>query len=103
MNQVQKTKVLVIGNVSWNTMIDLDKFPAPIPNTIFSSGFRDTLGGSGAGKALNLARLGFDVMLYAPLGDDERGQKVEQALKGIHFTHEPVSYTHLTLPTIYSV
>lgn len=52
---------LVIGGVSFNTMVYLDTFPQPLPQTIFSTGFHETVGSTGAGKALNLRKLGFFV------------------------------------------
>ena len=39
----------------------------------------------------------------APHGDDESAEGVERVLRAGLEDFEPVSYTHLTLPTIYSV
>jgi acarbose 7IV-phosphotransferase len=54
-------RVLVLGGVSYNTMIHVDRFPQPEPQTMFSRRVHDTVGSTGAGKALNLSKLGFDV------------------------------------------
>jgi sugar/nucleoside kinase (ribokinase family) len=83
-------KVLVLGTVSFNTMIYLDQFPQPRPQTVFSQGWHETLGGSGAGKALNLSRLGLDVTFHTLLGDDECGNKVRQymARENLHFVYD---------------
>jgi sugar/nucleoside kinase (ribokinase family) len=83
-------KVLVLGTVSFNTMIYLDQFPQPRPQTVFSRGWHETLGGSGAGKALNLGKLGLDVTLHTLIGDDECGNKVRQymARENINFIYD---------------
>ena len=72
----------VLGGVSWNTMVYVDIFPTPRPQTVFASRSRRTVGSSGAGKALNLADLGVDTRLWALLGDDEEGRLVREALDG---------------------
>lgn len=71
---------LVIGGASWNTMVYLATLPQPVPQTLFSSGYHETVGMTGAGKALNLRRLGLDVTLHAMLGDDEYGRRVRDYL-----------------------
>ncbi len=68
--------ILVLGGVSYNMMIYLEQFPPPQPQTVFSQGFHETIGSTGAGKALNLARLGFDVTLHGMIGEDEYGRKI---------------------------
>ena len=62
------TKILVLGGVSVNTMIYLDQFPQPTPQTVFSKGYHETIGSTGAGKALNLKKLGLDVTLHGLIG-----------------------------------
>lgn len=70
-------KVLVLGGVSYNMMVDVNEFPQPVAQTIHSvNSFHETLGSTGAGKALNLKKLGFDVMLYAVIGNDDNGGKI---------------------------
>ena len=51
------TRALILGGVSWNTMLYMDEFPEPVPHTAFASGIYETVGSSGAGKALNLRQL----------------------------------------------
>ena len=63
-------QVLVIGGASWNTIIRVVRFPDPDPATVSPVSWHDAVGSSGAGKALNLVRLGAEVTLVA-LGDDE--------------------------------
>ncbi|MGD9101685.1 MAG: carbohydrate kinase family protein [Anaerolineae bacterium] len=71
-------KTLVLGSVSFNTLIYLDEFPQPKSQTVFSKGFHETLGGSGAGKALNLGKLGLAVTFHSLIGDDEYGDKIKR-------------------------
>ena len=80
-------RLLILGGVSYNLMIYLDRFPLPQPQTVFSRGYHETVGSSGAGKALNLQRLGLDVTLYALIGADEAGERARAALQqaGVHF------------------
>ncbi len=73
-------RALVLGGVAWNTMVYLDTFPPPRPGTVFARGSRETIGSSGAGKALNLRALGVDVTLWGLVGDDEWGRRIRSAL-----------------------
>lgn len=74
-------KVLVVGGASWNTMIRLERFPEPRSQTVFAQGWHEAVGETGAGKALNLAKLGTEVTLHAMLGDDAPGARVREALE----------------------
>jgi len=74
-------RVVVFGAASWNTMIRVDRFPEPGPDSIFPPGWHEAIGSSGAGKALNLARLGVSVTLHCLLGDDEAGARVRSVLE----------------------
>ena len=76
--------ILVLGGVSYNTMIFFDEFPEPRSHTAFPKRFHEAVGSTGAGKALNLCRLGFDVTLHGLIGDDENGAKVQQKLSLDH-------------------
>ncbi|MEN8114719.1 MAG: carbohydrate kinase family protein [Actinomycetota bacterium] len=73
-------RAVILGGVAWNTMVNVDRFPEPAPQTVFASGSHEAVGGSGAGKAMNLALLGADVTLWALIGDDEPGQRVRAEL-----------------------
>ena len=83
-------KALVLGGVSWNTMVHIDRFPEPVPQTIFATSAHDAVGSSGAGKALNLRHLGADVTLWGLLGDDVAGRRIrdEMAARGINLISE---------------
>ncbi|MEU4561631.1 PfkB family carbohydrate kinase [Actinoplanes sp. NPDC023936] len=76
-------RVLIAGPVSWNLMIHVASLPRPEPHTIFAEWHHEALGGTSAGKALNLARLGVPVTLATVLGDDEAGRRIRTALAGI--------------------
>lgn len=73
-------RILILGGVSYNLMVYLDTLPAPVPQTIFSQGFHETVGSTGAGKAISLSKLGFPVTLHAPTGADRYGAQIAAAL-----------------------
>lgn len=50
-------RAVVCGGIAWNRKIHLDRFPDPVPATIFPIETIDAVGSSGAGKAMNLALL----------------------------------------------
>jgi sugar/nucleoside kinase (ribokinase family) len=85
------TQVLILGGVSFNTMIYVDAFPPPAPQTIFPERFHETIGSTGAGKALNMARMGMRVTLHELIGEDVYGRAVTVILRdaGVDFIHDP--------------
>ncbi|MFD6177228.1 MULTISPECIES: carbohydrate kinase family protein [unclassified Isoptericola] len=95
--------VLVAGPASWNRIVHLDALPDPTPHTVFARGAYDTVGGTSAGKALNLASLGRDVALRTVLGDDDEGARVRAVLEdaGVRLLVEPApdgrTESHLNL------
>jgi acarbose 7IV-phosphotransferase len=78
---VSSPSLLVSGPVSWNRIVHLDALPESRPHTVFARGHVDTLGGTSAGKALNLAALGAAVTLATVLGDDAEGDLARRALR----------------------
>lgn len=84
-------RALVLGGASWNRMVFLDEFPEPRPQTIFARRSHETVGSSGAGKALNLRRLGWDTTLWAVVGDDDAGDAIADRMLGHGITFERVS------------
>jgi sugar/nucleoside kinase (ribokinase family) len=88
---VSPTRVLVAGPASWNLLVHLDHLPEARPGTHFTRGFHETVGGTSAGKAMNLARLGAEVTLRTVLGDDEPAARVRAALDryGVRLLAEP--------------
>jgi sugar/nucleoside kinase (ribokinase family) len=74
-------RALVLGGIAWNTMLYVDAFPEPRPQTVFARSYHETVGSSGAGKALNLRRLGWEVTLWGLLGADEPGDKARRYLR----------------------
>lgn len=85
------TDVLVAGPASWNRIVHLDTLPDPTPHTVFARGAYDTVGGTSAGKALNLAALGRAVTLRTVLGADDEGDRVRTTLEagGVRVLAEP--------------
>jgi acarbose 7IV-phosphotransferase len=57
------------------------ELPAPKPHTVFAQWDHEGLGGTSAGKAMNLRRLGLDVTLCTLLGDDDTGGRIRRALQ----------------------
>jgi acarbose 7IV-phosphotransferase len=80
------TRVLVVGAVSWNLIVELGGPVPPAPATLFARSSWETLSATGAGKALNLARLGLATTLHAFVGDDSPGRRIaaELADAGVH-------------------
>lgn len=81
MISMRKPRVFIAGPVSWNRLVSLDELPQPRPHSTFASGHWSTLGGTSAGKALNLAGLGARVTLRTVVGDDEAGRVVLDKLR----------------------
>ncbi|HYF61485.1 MAG TPA: carbohydrate kinase family protein [Herpetosiphonaceae bacterium] len=84
------SNVLILGGVSFNTMIHLEEFPEPRPQTLYAQRFHETIGSTGAGKALNLRRLGWNVALHGPIGADEYGRQIREAFEreGVTFLYD---------------
>jgi len=78
--------VFVAGGCSWDSIVYLDEFPRET-ETHFARDFQETLGSSGAGKALNMGRLGVDTRLHAMIGDDRYGEAIRE-----RFDAEPVTF-----------
>jgi len=76
--------VLVAGPVSWNLIVSVGSLPEPRSQMLLATGHRDTLGGTSAGKALALARLGVEVTLHTVLGDDDAATRVRAELADPH-------------------
>ena len=74
------TRVLVNGPASWNTLVELEHLPSPHPHMVFANAHRQGLGGTSAGKALGLAKLGVDVTLRTALGTDPHAALIRSAL-----------------------
>lgn len=75
-------RVFVAGPVSENLLVHLDRLPNPVPQMIRARAHRRTIGGTSAGKALNLAELGAKVALYTVVGSDPAAGRVLDVLAG---------------------
>jgi len=73
-------RILVTGPASWNLLVHVAELPAAEPQTVFARWHHETLGGTSAGKALNLRRLGAAVTLCTLLGDDAAGDRIREVL-----------------------
>ncbi|MFF2622040.1 carbohydrate kinase family protein [Oerskovia jenensis] len=85
--------VFVAGPASWNELVYLDALPEPRSQTLFAERHRATVGGTSAGKALNLRALGREVVLRTVLGSDDVAPRVEDVLRraGVTLLVEPSS------------
>lgn len=77
--------VVVAGPASWNTIVRVPALPTASGMSV-ASGYEETLGGTSAGKALTLARLGVHVTLRTALGDDDAAAHIRSALAHPHLT-----------------
>jgi len=73
--------IFIIGGASYNSVITLDEFPKAIPQTIHNCNFNETIGNTGAGKALTLSKLNFNTTFHSLIGDDSFGEKVTSFLQ----------------------
>ncbi|WP_205843976.1 carbohydrate kinase family protein [Nakamurella deserti] len=69
-----RPQVFVAGPVAWNLLIRVPELPPARPHAVTARSYRHTLGGTSAGKTLNLARLGAAVTLRTVVGDDPEAQ-----------------------------
>jgi sugar/nucleoside kinase (ribokinase family) len=95
-------RAVVCGGIAWNRMIHLDRFPDPVPATIFPTRTIDAVGSSGAGKAMNFASLGWDVTFWTPVGDDEAGDRAVAEVEAmgvevVRFTDPAGTAEHVNL------
>jgi len=83
--------VFIAGPVSENLLIQLDRLPDPVPHMVVARRHWQTVGGTSAGKALNLAALGAEVALHTMVGPDEAGGRVLDLLREhrIHLFADP--------------
>jgi sugar/nucleoside kinase (ribokinase family) len=82
-------RVLAVGGASWDTIAHVTELPDSRPQTLFASNSYETVGSTGAGKALNLARLGHEVHLHTLIGSDDVGQGVVDVLTRAGVTVHP--------------
>ncbi|MFD6166575.1 carbohydrate kinase family protein [Oerskovia sp. NPDC060287] len=87
----QPAPVFVAGPASWNELVYLDALPEPRSQTLFARRHLATVGGTSAGKALNLRALGRAVTLRTVLGSDDVAPRVEDVLRaaGVALLVEP--------------
>ncbi|OMH29102.1 carbohydrate kinase family protein [Motiliproteus sp. MSK22-1] len=80
MNRAKQKKVLIVGGTSYDRIIHLEEFLQPTPQTVWAQKSYCALGGTGAGKALNLAQLDFDVTVHTILGHDREAAEILSCL-----------------------
>jgi len=72
--------IFIAGGVSYNSIINLDEFPKPEPKTIHHCKFKETVGNTGAGKAVTLSKLGFNVTFHSVISNDSYGKNITKYL-----------------------
>jgi len=87
-------KVLVIGGASYDEIVRLDRLPEPRSQTVFGTGWR-AVGSTGAGKALNLTKLGVANTLHATIADDADGHAIREYLRhhGVDAVYDDAAVT----------
>ena len=65
--------------MAWNLLVEVPRLPTDL-TTLHATSTREGIGGTGAGKALHLARLGIETRLHALVGADEQGRHVRDAV-----------------------
>ncbi len=73
-------RIVVSGPTSWNQLVAVDALPDARPQMLFARDSWETLGGTSAGKALNLSALGCDVVLHTLVAQDAVGERIEAVL-----------------------
>lgn len=73
---MKKKHVLLVGGTSLDTIIHLPSPMEPGPQTIWAKESYQGVGCTGAGKALNLSRLGIDTTLHTIVGQDSQADFV---------------------------
>lgn len=66
--------------MAWNLLVEVPHLPTDL-TTLRATSYRYGIGGTGAGKALHLARLGVETRFHALLGADEDGAQARTALE----------------------
>jgi acarbose 7IV-phosphotransferase len=83
-------KILILGGTTYDHIVYLQKLPGAIPQTIHMAPFNEGVGSTGAGKALNLTRLGVPNTLYSAVGNDIFGKQIVRYLRQqkVHFIYD---------------
>ena len=86
--------ILVIGGVSFDTIVHINHLPNGESQTMFGSDYQ-TIGSTGAGKALNLTKLGVNTTLHATLAEDDYGNKIRKYLqnRGVQAVYDSDVFT----------
>ncbi|MEK4511392.1 carbohydrate kinase family protein [Paenibacillus anaericanus] len=82
--------VLILGGTTYDSIISLPQLPQPVPQTIHYAPFHETIGSTGAGKAINLSRLNVPCVLHSIIGDDPYGHRITKTLQqaGVNFQYD---------------
>jgi ribokinase len=67
--------IVVLGSLNLDLITHVEKIPVT-GETLFSSGYEESLGGKGANQAVGTARLGAPVSMIGRVGEDAHGKKL---------------------------
>lgn len=83
-------KILIIGGTTFDSIIYLKNLPKPEPKTFHYVNFNETLGSTGASKALNLTKLNVDNTLHSIIGQDIYGENIKNKFRseGVKFIYD---------------
>ena len=73
-------KVLVVGSINMDFVVQASRFPAP-GETLLGSSFTTFSGGKGANQAVAAQRLGADVTFLGCVGNDDFGKRLIENLR----------------------
>ena len=76
-------RVIISGPASWNEIVLLEHLPEARPHMQFALDDHETIGGTGAGKALGLAAFGRVVELHTLIGTDADGERLRGILERV--------------------
>ena len=76
-------KILVIGSLNMDFVIEVNKMPLP-GQTIIGKSFTLVPGGKGANQAYAIGKLGAEVSILGAVGNDEYGKKLLQNLNSVN-------------------
>ncbi|MFC5704147.1 carbohydrate kinase family protein [Cohnella faecalis] len=83
-------KVFILGGTTFDSIVYLQNLPKPEPQTIHYAPYHETMGSTGASKALNLTKLNVANTLHSIIGNDWYGEQIVQKLEaaGVRFLYD---------------
>ncbi|HBU8851955.1 ribokinase [Citrobacter sedlakii] len=83
-------KLVVLGSINADHILNLETFPAP-GETVTGNHYQVAFGGKGANQAVAAGRSGANIAFIACTGDDDIGSSIRQQLASDNINVDPVS------------